>query len=153
MHQVNQVLGGLDKVGMREFLESRDEVGVTNSPLRKMTVGVKRDSDRDIRPDFASNPFQEVTLAIQTILGDHSAMQTQEDNVDRCGKFQFPEQLITKEFPRLLVDGPARFGPSGRPLDEVPAEDSRPGAVPPERSRCTMSAFSDARRQARRNRP
>ena len=84
--QLDDVLGPLDEIGVREFEEGRQDVGVRDPLGRQVAVRIELGGDHHVRPDDRPDPREEIAFAIVVALRDHGAVQAEHDAVDRQGR-------------------------------------------------------------------
>ena len=78
-------------------------VAVRHHGLGQVGMQVEGGHDRDL-PDLRANPAQELALAVGQMLGDHGAVQVEEQGVERAGGGEVGQQHGREPLERVLGD-------------------------------------------------
>ena len=113
-----QVLGAIDEVGMREFLEVDEEIRGCKALRRQVAVRVELGANEHIRSDDIAHAGEEIALGILVAVGDHGAVQTKHDSIDRKCCAQLVEDLVAQALIGQAIDEAGRVCPGGRSLDQ-----------------------------------
>ena len=112
------MLAALVKIGMREFEEGGENIGVGHAFGRQVTVRIKFRSNHHARTDHGADTLQQVTFAIMVTLRHHRAVQAEDDSIDRQCCFQLVEDFIAQAFVSLTLNKTARLRPCRRALNQ-----------------------------------
>ena len=116
-----EVLGAIDEIRMREFLEIDEEIHRREALFRQMAVGIELDADQNIRPDDLTDAREEITLGVLVAIGDHGAVQAKHNTVHRQGGAQLVEDFVAQILVGPAVHQAGRIGPGSGALDQLPA--------------------------------
>jgi hypothetical protein len=116
-----EILGAIDEVRMREFLEIDEEIRGLEALFRQMAVRVKFGADENLGADDLAHARQEIAFRILVTICDHGAMQPENDGIDRHRGPQLVEDFVAQVFIGAAVHQPGRIGPGGGTLDHVPS--------------------------------
>ncbi len=138
--KVNHMLAALIKIRVRKFEERRENIEVFDTLRRQVTMRIEFAGNQNIRPDNGAHALQKITLAIVIALGDHGAMQAENDCIDGHCRLELIENFIAQFLESLSLQQTARFCPGGSAFD-----DGQP-------FRCRTLAQCDNGRRAKRGR-
>ena len=104
------------EVDVRVGAVGDQRVAVRDHGLGQVGVQVERADDRQIGPTCARTPAEQLALAVVQVLGDHGAVQVEEQGVERAGGGQVVQQHRRQPLERVLGHRPggARIGPDQR---------------------------------------
>ena len=91
-----EILGAIDEIGVREFLEIDEEVR-RRHPLRgQVAVRVELGADQHVRPDDLAHPRQQIALGIVVARRHHRAVQAEHHRIDRQRRRKLAEDLVAQ---------------------------------------------------------
>ena len=88
----------LANVRVRVLLEQHNRVRLPDHLRRDVAVQVQLDPDRCGRSDDLADPRDDIGFAVVVAVGDHGAVQTEQDDVDRHRGFEGRQQLVSQAF-------------------------------------------------------
>ncbi|EEF24651.1 conserved hypothetical protein, partial [Ricinus communis] len=116
-----QILGAIDEIGMREFLEIDGKVQRSDALLREVAVRIEFGADQHVGADHLAHAAQEIAFGILISGSDHGAVQAHDDGIDRHCRLQLVEDFVAQLFIGIAVDEAGGVCPGGRALDQLPA--------------------------------
>ena len=119
--QVDQLERALQHVGVRILLVGDQQVGALDHRRREVAVRVELGADDDAGADDGAHLLQQVALAVVVAVGDHRAVQAEQDHVDRQRGAQVGEQLLAQRLVAGARRRAARLRAGRQALDDVPA--------------------------------
>ncbi len=133
--EVEQVVGALDHVGVRKFLVADDDVGEPYPPDRHVAVRIKLDADHASRPGDRARPLEDVALDVVIAVGDHRAVQAEQDRVHGQRRLELLENFVAHELVVLPIGGPGGAGGEAAAFDQGEAVGCSPPAGNEQRRR------------------
>ena len=118
--QVHQVVGAVQDVGMRVFLEAHQEVGGRGHRRRQVAVRVQLGADDRAGADDLARAPQQVALAVVITVSHHCTMQAEQGDIHGAGAAQVFQQFVAQGFVGVAGGHTGRHGAGHHAFDQRP---------------------------------
>jgi hypothetical protein len=139
-----ELLGALAEVDVRVVLEAHERGGVGDHGVAEVAVRVELGADGRGGADDRAHAGEQVALAVVVAVGDHRAVEAEQDHVDGHGAGEVGEQLVAQGLVGGAHGRAGGLGERGEALEQLVAARAREPAEHRERGGEQLRVVGDA---------